>query len=641
MRRVAAVIAAVLVTVFAAACGSSSSSSSNSGSGQSPSNSSAPTAGAGLTSPTAPSGSRQTGGTAYYTEGPSAPPNYIFPMTAAQVCGTNNISQLQGMLYRPLYWYGNDYSPTIDYDYSVAQQPSFSNGDKTVTIKLKPWKWSNGEAVTSRQVAFWINLYKADPSKNYCGYVPGFFPDNVTGVQTPDPQTVVLQLNKAYNPEWFTYNELSQIYPLPLAWDRTSLSAPAPSSDNGHLPDSSKAGAEAVYKFLDAQSKSLGTWASSPLWSVVDGPFKLASFTSTGQVTLVPNPDYSGSPKATISKFVELPFTSDTAIFNEIRSAGPSGITVGNLPSEYAPQIPQVKGEGFDYNRAASYSINYFPFNLNNPKVGPVFRQLYFRQAFQHLIDQQGWINAFLHGTAIPTYGPVPVSPPSPLLSVDVASNPFPFSTSAAAQLLTAHGWKIVPGGSTTCQHPGTAANQCGAGISAGEGISFNLDYQSGVTTLASEMNDLAAQAKRVGINIQLTTHPFNTVISTAVACKPSAPDCGWTAENWGAGWIYAPDFLPTGESLYGPGAVANYGSFDDPQATAVINQTITGPASQEKQALANYAKYMEDHVPVVYGPTSIGSYQGDAGTVIDSHLGGYAANAYGYLTPETWYFTK
>jgi len=641
VRRIA-VLGAALLTLSAAACGSSSSSNSSAGAGAGQSSiSGAPTAGAGLTSATAPSGTRQAGGTVYYTEGPSAPPNYIFPMTSAQVCGTNNISQLQAMLFRPLYWYGNNYSPTLDYDYSVGQPPAFSNGDKTVTIKLKPWKWSNGESVTSRQVAFWINLYKADPAKNYCGYVPGYFPDNVTGVQTPDPQTVVLQLNRSYNPEWFTYNELSQIYPLPLAWDRTSLSQPAPTSEHGRLPDATKAGAESVYKFLDAQSKSLGTWGSSPLWSVVDGPFKLKGFTSTGQVTLVPNPSYSGAPKPTISSLVEQPFTSDTAIFNQIRSAGPQGLTIANLPSQYAPQIAAVQGEGYDYNRAASYSINYFPLNLNNPRVGPIFRQLYFRQAFQHLIDQQGWVNAFLHNTAIPTYGPIPSSPPSPLASIDVSLNPFPFSTSAASQLLSSHGWKVVSGGTTTCQHPGTAADECGAGIAAGEGISFNLDYQAGVATLASEMNDLAAQAKRVGINLQLTTHPFDNVISTAVACQPTQPACSWTAENWGAGWIYAPDFLPTGESLYAPGAVANYGSFNDAGATRLIIQTITGSAAQEKQALANYARYMEQHVPVVYGPTSIGTYQGDAGTLIAKNLGGYAANAYGYMTPENWYFTR
>jgi peptide/nickel transport system substrate-binding protein len=176
----------------------------------------------------------------------------------------------------------------------------FSDNDRTVTVKLNPYKWSDGEAVTARDAAFWINLYKAAPAKNFCGYVPGYFPDNVTGVDTPDAQTVVLHLNKSYDP----------------------------------------------------------TWATSPLWAVVDGPFKLQSFTSTGQVTLVPNPDYSGSPKATIAKLVELPFTSDTAVFNEIRAAGPSSLTIANLPSQGAPQIPTVKSQGYDYNAAASYSVN-------------------------------------------------------------------------------------------------------------------------------------------------------------------------------------------------------------------------------------------------------------------------------------------
>ncbi|MBV9836984.1 MAG: hypothetical protein JO156_02610, partial [Solirubrobacterales bacterium] len=400
-RRSSWMVGPILVALLAAACGSSSSSNSSGVQGQNSTTVAAATAGEGLTSPTAPSGARQSGGTVYFTEGPSAPPNYIFPMTYAQVCGTNNITQLNAMLYRPLYWYGNNYRPTVDYDYSVGEAPAFSHNDQTVTIKLRPWKWSDGEAVTSRQVAFWINLYKADPAKNFCGYVPGYFPDNVTSVQTPDPGTVVLRLNHSYNPTWFLYNELSQIYPIPLAWDRTSLSQPAPKSDNGHLPDSTKAGAEAVYKFLDTQSKAVGSWASSPLWGVVDGPFRLQSFTSTGQATLVPNPDYSGSPKPTISRFVELPFTSDAAIFNEVRSAGPQGVTIANLPSVYAPQISAVVAQGYNHNAASSYSINYFPLNFNNPTVGPIFRQLYFRQAFAHLIDQPGWIDAFLHHTAV------------------------------------------------------------------------------------------------------------------------------------------------------------------------------------------------------------------------------------------------
>ncbi len=467
-RSTMAMIGVALVVLFAAACGSSSSGGSSGGGGGGSSPSGAPTTGPGLTQPTAPSGAKISGGTVYYTEGASAPPNYIFPMTNAQVCSTTNISQFNAMQFRPLFWYGNKYRPTVDYDYSIGQQPQFSNGNKTVTIKMNSWKWSDGESVTARQVEFWINLYKADPAKNYCAYVPGNFPDNVTSVSAPNPQTVVLKLTKAFNPTWFLYNELSQIYPIPLSWDRTSLSQPAPKSDNGHLPDSTKAGAEAVYTFLDKQSKDLGSWTKSPLWQVVDGPFKLQSFTSTGQVTLVPNPSYSGSPKPTISKFVQLPFTSDTAIFNQIRSGGPSALTIANLPSQYAPQIPSLKRAGYTYNPAASYSFNYFPLNFNNPTLGPVFKQLYFRQAFQHLIDQNGWVTAFLNKTANPTYGPIPPAPPSPLANVNASSNPYPFSVASAKSILTAHGWKVVAGGVSTCQKAGSAAGDCGAGVKAG-----------------------------------------------------------------------------------------------------------------------------------------------------------------------------
>ncbi len=45
--------------------------------------------------------------------------------------------------------------------------------------------------------------------------------------------------------------------------------------------------------------------------------------------------------------------------------------------------------------------------------------------------------------------------------------------------------------------------------------------------------------------------------------------------------------------------------------------------------------------VPVVFGPTSIGTYAGDAGVLVAKNLGGYAANALGLMNPEDWYFTR
>ena len=640
-RTVLAVVACALVALAVGACGSGSSSPSGS-SGTPTSVAGLPQTGPGLTQATTGSGSKVSGGTVYYSEAPGSPPNYIFPMYSAQYCGTNNIDQLNLILYRPLYWYGNNYSPTVDYAQSVGQKPVVSNGGTTYTIHLNNYKWSNGEQVTARDLVFWMNLLEANPATEWCGSVPGLFPFNVKSFSAPNPTTFVITMNKAYNPTWMLYNELSQIYPLPLAWDRTSLSQKAPTSDNGHLPDTTKSGAAAVYAFLNKQGADTATWASSPLWSVVDGPFKLSNFTTSGQVTMVPNPSYSGTPKPSISKFVEVPFTSDTAQFNEVRAGGPSALTITDVPAQDYPQLAAVKAEGYLDNTAAYYGVNFFPLNFNNPTIGHVFRQFYFREAFQHLIDGTGWINAFLNHTAVPTYGPVPTAPPSPLVSSGSSANaPYPFSVSAASKLLSDNGWKVVPGGSTTCAKPGSGAGECGAGVTSGEGISFNLDYLSGVQAIQEEMTDLQADAKKVGINISLTTHQFPQVYSAAVHCTSNEPKCKWTAENWGAGWIYGPDYLPTGEDLFSTGAVANYSNYSNPTMDSLVNKTETVPQSGFASAMSAFVKYTETQLPVVFEPTSIGTFGASAGTLISSKLGGYSANALGWMTPEFWYLTK
>ncbi len=54
---------------------------------------------------------------------------------------------------------------------------------------------------------------------------------------------------------------------------------------------------KAVYTFMTAQNKDTATYATSPLWQVVDGPWKLSSYNTAGNYTFVPNKAYSGSPK--------------------------------------------------------------------------------------------------------------------------------------------------------------------------------------------------------------------------------------------------------------------------------------------------------------------------------------------------------
>ncbi len=386
------------------------------------------------------------GGTAYFAEQPLTTPTYIFPLISGQYYTGANTSELQTLLYLPLYWYGDGGNTAIDYRLSIGNPPVYSDGNRVVTITLKHYVWSDGETVSARDVGFWINLLKASKA-HWANYVPGGFPDNVVSWQAVGPATIRLRLNSGYNPFWFTYNELSQITPLPLAWDRTSLSQPAPSSSAANLPDTTPAGAREVFGFLNGQATKVSGYASSPIWSVVDAPWRLISLTSDGTATFVPNRRYGGPLKPRLAKFVELPFTSAAAEFSVLRAGsaiggpGTSGeqLSVGYVPDNDVPQQPVLRAQGYQLVKAIPFGFDYFEPNFNNPVVGPILRQLYFRQAFQHLVDQPGWIRAYYEGLGVPTYSPVPAQPANPYADAKASVNPYPFS---------------VPGGQGAARRP-------------------------------------------------------------------------------------------------------------------------------------------------------------------------------------------
>ncbi len=613
VRRIAAALASTAAAAtLLAACGSGSSSS---------------------TSTTSSGTTKVSGGTVNFAEGPGATPNYIFPLSSGAYFSVTNLSQFQALMYRPLYWFGKGTTPVINNQLSLANPPVFSNNHKTVTITLKNYKWSNGETVSARDVVFWMNMLKANKA-NWAAYVPGAFPDNVVSYQATSPTTVVFNLNASYNPTWFTYNELSQITPMPMAWDVTAAGQAAPSETSTTAPDLTTAGAVAVYTFLNAQAKDTATYTTSPIWSVVDGPWKLQSFTSQGKAVFVPNPTYSGPVKPTISKFVELPFTTESAEFNVLRSG--SGLQYGYIPVADLSQKTALTSSGFTFTPWILFSFNYWVVNFNNPTVGPIIDQAYVRQALQHLVDQPQWIATFGKGYGVPSYGPVPIVPANSFADQTERANPYPFSVSASTGLLKAHGWTINANGTDTCSSPGTAANQCGKGIAQGAQLTFNLQYASGVQATTQMMDAFKSAAAQAGITINLTTAPFDQVIGNAVTCTATQAACKWQMQNWGGGWVYSPDFYPTGGELFQTGAGANFGSYSDPTADSLIQATHTAPASQTQSALNAYQNYIIKSLPVIFQPNS--DYQLSE---VSSTLQGVQQNAFGYLTPEAWYFTK
>lgn len=550
---------------------------------------------------------------------PATVPNYIFPIFSGAQDSIVNVYQMQQIMFRTLYYFGNGTSPGINESLSLAQLPVFSNGNKTVTITLKKYNWSNGTPVTSRDIVFFMNLLKADQS-NWAIYVPGEFPANVTSITAPNASTVVMHLDKAYSTTWFLYNELSQITPLPQkAWDKESATGAVGNYDE------TASGAKAVFNYLTKQAETTSTYSTNPLWQVVDGPFKLKTYQATGYSVYVANTKYSGPIKPSIASLTEVPFTTDAAEYNAVRSGT---LNYGYVPPQDASQIPALTSLGDTIKPWVGWDINYFPINFNNPTVGPMFKQLYIRQAIQEMVDQNTDIKKALYGYGTPTYGPVPVSPKNTFTSPQESVNPYPYSPKKSAALLKSHGWKVVPHGTTTCAKPGTAANECGAGIKAGAKLAFNLQYDTGVTYTAVMMEQFKSNLALDGIQLTLTTAPFNSIITNAAPCTVG-PTCTWQMENWGGGWTFGPNFAPTGETLFATAAGFNEGRYSSAVNDANINAThvVSGLSVFYK-----YENYLSAQLPVIWQPAP--DYQISA---LSKSLTGVTQSPEENFTPENW----
>ncbi len=576
-------------------------------------------------------GTPQQGGTMTYALPPGSPPNYIFPFEAIQYASVANAAYFQNLMYRPLYWLGQGDQAKIDPDLSVAETPVTSSDGKSVTIKLKNYVWSDGSPLTAKNVVFFLNMLKAE-KKTFYGYVPGTIPDSLTSVKIDNDHQLTLTLDKAYSSKWFLYNQLTQITPMPVAWDKTSDSAKADCSDN-------EADCAAVYTYLAGKAKDIKSYATDPLWKVVDGPWKLTSFSADGNNVFEPNPSYTGPNKPKIAQFREAGFTDEKAELNTLR-AGDAKIQVGFLPPTAAKQKPanarvgeNPLSQNFYLDPLYLYSINYFPLNMNNPTVGPIFKQTYVRQALQLVYDQESVIKGPLKGYGVETTGPVPLLPDTYASAQE--KGPLTFSIPQAKDLLTSHGWKVPADGSAaSCQSPGAGPNQCGPGVVAGAKLEFSLKYASGSTWLDQAMAQLKSNASKAGIVLDLSTASFNEVVGLAVPCKPTDATCKWEMGNWGGGWVFVPNGLPTGELLFQSGAGSNASNFADPKADQLIAKSMT---DDSQQALDDYQNYVAKQVPDIWQQNN--AYEL---TEIGKNVNGVLPqNPYGSITPEKWYYVK
>jgi peptide/nickel transport system substrate-binding protein len=439
----------------------------------------------------------------------------------------------------------------------------------------------------------------------------------------PDSQTVVFGLDRAYGQMFFTYNQLSQITPIPQhLWDKTS--------DTGAIgdQDTDPTTARAVFKYLDGQSRLVETYGANPLWRVVSGPWKLKSMTTGGRVVMVPNKGYSGPVKPSIAEFDLLPYATDSAELNDLHAGR---VDYGYIPNQNVDQAGSLNN--FMPAPWIGWSINFIQENFNNRVNGPIYRQLYFRQAVQHLVDQQTWINKILNGHGYPDYGPVPIQPTNSFADAVEQANPYTYDPVAADKLLADNGWTVNPGGVSTCSKPGVGAGKCGAGIAAGAKASFKLEYASGSAVAKQEMEALKAALSSSGLELVLSEVPFETVIGDAFGGSTTGD-----MSYWGYGWIFAPDYYPTGDEVFSTGASSNGGGYSNATNDANTTATVTGHLSGAGVlALSAYEDFLARDLPVVWVP--VADYQV---SMVRRTLHGWdPQDPLLQIYPENWYFTS
>jgi peptide/nickel transport system substrate-binding protein len=543
------------------------------------------------------SGSPAPTGAISFAENPGATPNYIFPFVRCAYFTVSNLNQFQFLMYRPLYWFGRGSSTAVQYPLSLARAPQFREHDTVIKIHLRGWKFSDGKTVNAKSVMFFLNMYRADPA-SYCGYNAGYgIPDELAAA-TGLGDTVTLTFTHPVSPNWILYNYLSELTPMPEAWDKTSLTAKAGSgrcATGAYGAAATDAACRAVQRFLDTEAVQRGTYTGS-LWQVVDGPWKLTRFNSMGDATFVPNGSYSGPQKAQVKHVYLDAFKTTNA---EEQALYARKLTIGyvdpnTLPGpapklgKAGPNVPSLSGT-YRLMTGIPWSFNYAPLNFSSsdPK-GRELDQLYIRQALQSSINQVGIIRSVDKGYGVPTCSPIPQNVPAEISAP--ISCPYRYSVSTARSLLAAHGWRLDHG-VQTCERPGVGTGRCGQGVTAGTTLDFSLIWRSGIPELNETLTAQVAAWRRIGIVVHHTQSIFNTVVSQ---CSGGS----FQICMWGSGWVYAPDYYPSGETLFTAGGSFNPGKYLNAEMTALVTESVT-----KRVPLSAYGRFAAQQLPVLYEP--------------------------------------
>jgi peptide/nickel transport system substrate-binding protein len=478
---------------------------------------------------------------------------------------------------------------------------------------------------------FFLNLYDADPT-SYGAYTPGLgIPDQVA-TASGSGLRVVIRMKNAVNANWFLYNYLSEITPLPDSWDVTAAHVAGRCATGAYGAVSTKASCKAVEAYLDKMAGATTTFTSAFWQGGDDGPWRLASFDAQGDATFAANARYSGPQRAQVHYVKEIAYSSEATEKADLLAGK---LDLGYLDlSDLTSPAPKPGAVGanlaglnakYRLSAVAPYAVNFAQINYStsNP-LQAVFQQLYFRQALQESFDQPSVLRSVDQNYGVLGYSPLPTDAPTALSKVP--SSPYAFNATAAKTLLSSHGW-TENAGVMACTAPGTAASECGANVAAGTTLSFSLMYVTGDPTVDDTVDAMVSDWATIGVDVTATANTFNNLATSCTVGSGTSWSMCWS----GAPWAYEPNFYPSGDQIFLTGANSNWGGYASPQMNALINADTTGAAS-----LSAYEQYAADQVPVLFMPSAESLIE--TSRALQSSIG-WSPNALGNFLPEYLHF--
>jgi peptide/nickel transport system substrate-binding protein len=378
-----------------------------------------------------------------------------------------------------------DFSPVP----GIAKSWDVSSDKKTVTFHLDPnAKWSDGQPIISADVKYSLEVLGGN------GALFTSYTENVTSIQTPDDQTVVI---KTKRPDARIVGGLF-IYILPKhVW--------------GKVPVNDLTGS---YK------------PQLPL--VGSGPYVITDFEQGRILTMERNPNFRGeAPKFDKIEFIK--YGNQDAVERALQLG-----EVDMVPEVSAANFARLGTiSNIDTLRAQSPAYTQLAFNSCPAKIcpdaqfNPAVQDPVVRQAVAYAVDRNRINEIAARGTSFEAHG---ILPSFYKAFYQQPAQDYPFSPDKANQILDRAGW---------------VRNGDGPRTKGGEELSFNLYVRSESTYNIQAAKLVAEQAKAVGIDFNVQVVSADKLYDLTVRKVNGKPAPAYDTFIWGwGGDPYDPSFL-------------------------------------------------------------------------------------------------